>query len=86
MYDSALTTVNVCDFLLCVGVVILVFYCQAKKQNSEWKRIGTYEGAPLYERMYASGKKSWRFNQDNEFHYMNATPVPGVEFRNSSYL
>lgn len=86
MYESATTIVTACDFLLCVGLIGLALYCQMKTRNADWKLIGTYEGAPLYERTYASGKKSWRFNQDNAFHYMNATPVPGVEFRHSSYL
>ena len=50
MYESATTIVTACDFLLCVGLIGLAFYCQMKTRNADWKLIGTYEGAPLYER------------------------------------
>jgi len=58
-----------------------VFKCcstrSAQPVHDHWKPFGMYNGHVLYERTYASGKKSWRYeDKDGDGHiYMGATAL-----------
>jgi hypothetical protein len=54
---------------ICTAFTTAVIMCCTCRPKDPWKQIGTFDGNPLYERTYPSGKKSWRFKEEGEYVY-----------------
>ena len=57
----------------------IITECRRKQltANTVWKPFGIYKGHVLYERIYESGKKSWRYeDKDGDGHiYLGTSAV-----------
>jgi hypothetical protein len=70
----------VITFIACATALItdaIASNCARRPVYDNWKPFGLYKGHVVYERVYDSGKKSWRYeDKDGDGHiYMGAATV-----------
>jgi hypothetical protein len=70
----------VITFMTCAATLLadaLLSVCRYRQPQADenWKPFGIYKGHLLYERTYESGKKSWRYEDEDGYIYMGASTV-----------
>lgn len=75
--DSIMSQVVFYTSITCIAAWVLeplLEFCPVRPKNN-WKPFGIYKGHILYERIYDSGKKSWRYAVSDGHVYLSNTAM-----------